>query len=137
MSQPKERIWIIYHFDVDDAGGLIPRPDLVAAGMAEIGVILSRVGGVITVATRRKEVAEGRVETLATVVRWRSFVPMERAQEAPVAEQETGAPPTPPPPGGEEVLAIPDDPITDPAPLPESDGPVTHESVAAEMPVAG
>lgn len=135
MSQPKERIWIIYHFDVDDAGGLIPRPDLVASGMAEIGVILSRLGGVVTLATRRKEVAEGRVETLATVVRWRSFVPVEKAQEAPVTEQDS-SPATPPPPGTEEILAIPDDPIADPAPLPEPDGPVTHESVTAEMPIA-
>lgn len=119
MTPPSERIWICYHFD-EGPEGLEPNPGRVQTFFAELAVIQSRIGGTMTLATRRKEVAPGRVETMATICRWRSFVPIEKAQEAPPAEQEAGHPATPPPVGAEEILTVPDDQIEEPTPIPES-----------------
>lgn len=115
MSVPAERIWIVDHFVTKDDGlggtEYIPDPAAVNNGMLEIGAILSRVGGVVTLATRRQEISPGRVETVATVVRWRSFVPLERAQEAPPAEQEY-------PPSGDPDPAAAETPAADPPATP-------------------
>lgn len=138
MSQPAERIWFIYHYDRDPTTGeLIPRPDEVQREFLELAVLASKIGGVFTLATRRKEIEEGlfkgQVLTLATVVRYRTFVPLEKAQEAPPAEQNGDHPPTPPPPGAEEVLEI-DGAIEVPGEADPEPPVASHESVAAEMP---
>lgn len=124
MSVPAERVWIIDHV-VEVAAGApgamlvpdeqtgaaryyVPDPNAVSTGMLEIAAILSRIGGVVTLATRRKEISPGHAVTLATVVRWRSFAPLEKAQEAPVAEQEQ-------PPAAEP----PAEPVSEPEPVEE------------------
>ncbi len=108
MSVPAERTWIVDSYVVDRDGNYLPDPQSVAIAMAELQAILTRVGGVATLATRRQEISPGRTETLALVIRWRSFVPMEKAQEAPEHEQETDAPesaPAPPVDDAEETAS--------------------------------
>jgi hypothetical protein len=96
MSTPAERAWVVDAFLVQDRGDgfadYIPDPNAVLVAMGELQAILQRVGGVATVTAARREISEGRVETLAFVFRWRSFAPV----DTPEPEQGIAAgPPAP------------------------------------------
>lgn len=90
MSQPGERIWTV------DLWGQHPQtgewmpyaPQLLGDSLLELEGQLRRLGGVVQIASRRFEISPGRVETIALVYRWRSFVPLDKAQTAPPVEQD-------------------------------------------------
>ena len=133
MSQPGERIWTV------DLWGQHPEtlewmpypPEVIVNSLLELEGTLRRIGGVVQIASRRFEISPGRVETIALVYRWRSFVPLDKAQTAPPIEQDGTAEQA-------QAQAVAPPP---PAELPEhderppefveapSDGPVTHDSV--------
>lgn len=115
-NPPAERVWTVPVGFVDDAGSYVPDGQALATSLLEIQGLLLRVGGVVQIATRRQEIAPGRIETTAIVYRWRSFVPVDRSQEAPprerdgTPEQEAAEPlPTP------EELPADDEPVQEPA----------------------
>lgn len=73
-TTPSERIWEINCFLATEQG-LIPDPGEVERAMIECGAILQRIGGVMSLASVREEVAPGRLVTTKLLVRWQSFVP--------------------------------------------------------------
>lgn len=110
MSSPAERIWTVDTYLVDEFGNYHEQPQALTTALLECVGMISRLGGVIQMATRRQEV-NGLVVTVAVVFRWRSFTPVERAQEAPPAEQDgtaaqAQAPPLAQPP---ELAGVVDD----------------------------
>lgn len=129
MSPPAERVWTVDTFFVrqvqDPATGQlvpewVPDPNALPNALLELNGLLTRVGGVVQMATRRREISPGRVETIAVVFRWRSFVPVDKTQEAPPGEQDgteaqAAAPPLAPVPD----LPAEDEPIPVEEPTPE------------------
>ena len=113
MSPPAERIWTVNTYYVDKQGQYVHDPDALPNALLELNGLMARVGGVMQMATRRTEIAPGRVETLAVVFRWRSFVPMDRSQDAPELERDG----TPEQEAAEPLPAVPDLPAQD-APSP-------------------
>lgn len=111
MSSPAERIWTVNTYLVDEAGGYHEQPQALTTALLECVGIISRLGGVIQMASRRQEIAPGWVVTVAVVFRWRSFVPVDRAQEAPPAEQDGSA------------VQAEAPPLAQPADLPLADAP--------------
>jgi hypothetical protein len=75
---PAERTWTIVTAREN------PVTQELEADPAALGVAL----GELQFASRRQEFPGGRIETLAVVVRWRSFVPIDRSQVAPPREQD-------------------------------------------------
>lgn len=122
---PAERSWTVVTARRNEiTGALEADPNALGVALGELQGILLRLGGVVQFAPRRQEFDDGRIETLAVVVRWRSFVPLDRAAQAPPREQD-----------GSEAQAvapaaeIPDD-IGDQALVTEE--PVTWEDVLPE-----
>lgn len=129
MSPPAERIWTVDTYFVrqvaDPVTGQpvtewVPDPTALPNALLELNGLLTRVGGVVQTATRRREISPGRVETIAVVFRWRSFVPVDKTQEAPAGEQDgtdaqAAAPPLAPVPD----LPAEDEPIPAEEPAPE------------------
>jgi hypothetical protein len=125
MSVPSERIWIVETYFVDPSDGQYKHdPHALPNALLELVGTLTRIGGVVQVATRRVEIAQGRTETVAVVFRWRSFVPVDKAQVAPDRERD----------GTAEQAAAP--PLDQPSELPGDDEPVTPEAVAETLPPA-
>lgn len=123
MSQPAERTWIVEHYRVNERGELVEDPSALTNALLELYGLLHRVGGVVQIATRRRELYEGGpIITAATVYRWRSFVPVDHAQEAPAPERDGTAEQAaaPPPAAPAEVAEVVDENIPDPAPEPAS-----------------
>lgn len=124
---PAERVWTVVTARHNAVTGSVEAdPAALGVALAELQGILLRLGGVVQFATRRQEVEPGRVETLAVVIRWRSFVPIDRSQEAPPVEQDgsTAAAAAPP-------LEVPAD-LGDQAFVPDPQEPVTFEDVLPE-----
>lgn len=124
---PAERTWTIITARRNELTGAVEAdPQALLDSLAELNGILLRLGGTIQFATRRQEVEEGRIETLAVVVRWRSYSPVNKAQAAPPQEMDGTA---------EQVAA--GGPVPAPADIsdeayvngPEEQEPVTFESV--------
>jgi len=136
MSTPAERIWTVDTYYVREVADPItgqpvtqwvPDPNALPIALAELNGLMTRVGGVVQMATRRHEISKGRVETVAVVFRWRSFVPVDRSQEAPAHEQDgteaqAAAPPLAPvpdlPPEDEPIPAEKSEPKPEPAAAP-------------------
>lgn len=124
MSPPAERIWTVNTYYIDSATKqYVPDPEALPTALLELNGLMTRVGGVMQMATRRAEIAPGRVETLAVVFRWRSYVPLDKSQEAPAMEQD----------GTEAQAAAP--PLAPAPDLPPDDEPLPSEPAAPE-PVA-
>jgi hypothetical protein len=129
---PAERVWTVVTARQNPITGAVEAdPAALGVALAELQGILLRLGGVVQFATRRQQLDDGRVETLAVVVRWRSFSPVDRAQQAPPVEQD-----------GTEAQAAADSRETPPdigdeawVDASEEHAPITHESVlpAAEV----
>jgi hypothetical protein len=115
-TNPSERVWVVPVGFVDENGQWIPDVNALTTGLLELQGLLFRVGGVMQIATRRQEVAPERIETTALVFRWRSFVPVDRSQEAPPRERD-GTP--------EQAEA---EPLIQPEELPADDEPVEVEA---------
>lgn len=95
MSVPAERIWTIDIFHQDpQTGEWFPDEKALPNALLELIGIMTRVGGVFQMGTRRYEIAPGRIETVGVVIRWRSFAPVEKGgadQVAPPVEQDGAA----------------------------------------------
>lgn len=123
MSAPAERVWTVDTklFDVESQQWL-DVPNALVNALLEVNGLMLRIGGVLQIASRRHEIAQGRIETIALIFRWRSFVPVDHSQVAPPLEQD----------GTEaQAAAAPLPPVPE---LPEPSAEVpSPESVAAEM----
>lgn len=111
-TTPAERVWTVPTGYVDDNGLWVPDVNALTTALLELQGLMFRVGGVMQIATRRQEIAPDRIETTAMVFRWRSFVPVDRSQQAPVREQDgtpeqAAAAPLPTP----EEMPVEDEPL--------------------------
>jgi hypothetical protein len=95
QGQQSERLWTVPCFVRTDDGELLPDTQAVASAMFECQAILTRVGGVMSLAAKRVEISPGRFETTAIVVRWQSFVPVVRDPDEEGAEAGAEQPETP------------------------------------------
>lgn len=114
MSKPSERVWTVELFVPNpETGAPEHDPAALPNALLELVGLMARVGGVVQMASRRAEVAPGRIETIGVVFRWQSFVPVDKGgQEPPPAEAAD--------PGEAEEFAE----------VAEDEGqPVSHESV--------
>lgn len=91
-TTPKERVWEINCFIATEQG-LLPDPGEVERCMIEVGAVLQRIGGVMSLATLREEISPGRVVTTKILVKWQSFVPKMSGVMTPEPEAEAGAEP--------------------------------------------
>ena len=77
--QPAIRNWIIPTTLIDpESGEHYPNPDAVAYAFSELQSVLTRIGGVMQLATKREDVlCQGRMQTLTTeiVVRHHTWAP--------------------------------------------------------------
>ena len=61
MSKPSERDWIVETWLVDEqTGEWFPDPNALPKALLELNGILSRIGGVVQIGTRRMEIASIR-----------------------------------------------------------------------------
>lgn len=74
ITKASQRVWEVNCY-LPTEQGLIPDPAELERSMVELGGILSRIGGVVSIASVRKEITPGRVVTTGLLVRWDSFVP--------------------------------------------------------------
>lgn len=85
-TKPSERVWEIDCF-VPTEHGLLADPLEVDRGMAEVGAILRRIGGVVSLASLREEIEPGRVVTTKILVRHQTFVPLMSGVTTPAGEE--------------------------------------------------
>jgi hypothetical protein len=91
-TKPSERVWEVDCFVVDHAQGIVlPDPVAVRESMFEVQAILTRLGGVVQIGSKRDEnyPSPGQVSTTKLLFRWQSFAPISPPEDAAV-------PPAPP-----------------------------------------
>jgi len=100
---PSERTWTVPCYVTTAEGDLLPDPQGLASALYEVQAILTRVGGVIQMGTKRESIPvppgyPEQIATTAVVVRWKAFAPVVRddpAAEIASAETIPLAPPVP------------------------------------------
>lgn len=100
QTTPAERIWTMPTTVLTAEGEEVPALENTRLAMDEVATILQRLGGTVTVISKRVDLDPqgrfpARTETEALVIRWQSFVPKQprvAVAGAPAAEEPTEAP---------------------------------------------
>lgn len=95
-DKPAKRQWEVRVYPVHPETGETVKLDEYrddrefAQSILELKGILDRLGGVVSIATKREEFGSGDIRTVALIFRWEAFVPVQRSKEPePVEEPPT------------------------------------------------